>query len=60
MLHAFTQVTRDGTAKVQTWNSIRQEFKEKEIQLFKDRILTYKLSLSVAVGAMTLYVNLLR
>jgi len=54
MLHAFTQVTRDGTAKVQTWNSIRQEFKEKEIQLFKDRILTYKLSLSVAVGAMTL------
>jgi hypothetical protein len=54
MLHAFTQVTRDGTAKVRTWNSIRQEFKEKEIQLFKDRILTYKLSLSVAVGAMTL------
>jgi hypothetical protein len=54
MLHTYTHVMRDGTIKVRTWKGIKWAFKEKEIQLFRDTILTYKHSLSVALGAITL------
>lgn len=53
-LHTYTQATRGGTVKVRTWRGIKWAFKEKEIQLFRDTILTYKHSLSIAIGAMTL------
>ncbi|RSL89571.1 hypothetical protein CEP51_001115 [Fusarium floridanum] len=54
LLNSFTQTTRDGTVKVRTWKNIAWAFKDKEIQLFRDTVTTYKVSLDVAVNAMTL------
>ncbi|KAH6871642.1 hypothetical protein B0T10DRAFT_611191 [Thelonectria olida] len=53
-LHAYTLTTRDGRAKVRTWKNIAWAFKDREIQLFRDTLVTYKASLSMAVGVMTL------
>jgi hypothetical protein len=53
-LHTYTEIRRDGTRKVRTWKGIVWAFQEKEVQLFRDTILTYKHSLSIAIGAMTL------
>lgn len=54
LLNGFTHTTRDGTVKVRTWRNIAWAFKDKEIQLFRDTITTYKVSLDVAVSAMNL------
>jgi hypothetical protein len=53
-LHTYTQTTREGTVKVRLWKNIAWAFKDKEIQLFRDTIVTYKASLGIAIGAITL------
>ena len=53
-LNQYVATTRDGTVKVRTWKNIVWAFKEKEINLFRDTVLAYKASLSLAVGTMTL------
>jgi hypothetical protein len=53
-LHTYTQTTGDGSRKIRRWKNIAWAFREKETQLFKDTIVTYKASLSIAVGALTL------
>lgn len=53
-LNTYIHVTREGTLKVRIWKNIPWVFKEKEIQLFRDTVITYKASLSIAVAAMTL------
>jgi hypothetical protein len=53
-LHTYTQTTRDGSRKIRRWKNIAWAFREKETQLFKNTIVTYKASLSIAVGALTL------
>jgi hypothetical protein len=53
-LHTYTELRRDGTRKVRAWKGIVWTFREKEVQLFRDTILMYKNSSSVAIGAMTL------
>jgi len=52
-LNQYIVTTRDGTVKVRTWKNIVWAFKEKEINLFRDTVLAYKASLSLAVGTMT-------
>lgn len=53
-LQTYTQTSRDGTRRVRTWKKITWAFKDKEIQLFRDTILTYKASLNLAAHAATL------
>jgi hypothetical protein len=53
-LNQYVVTTRDGSTKVRTWKHITWAFKEKEIQLFRNTLLAYKSSLSIAIGAMTL------
>lgn len=53
-LNGFTQTTRDGKVKVRTWKNIAWAFKDKEIQLFRDTVTTYKMSLDMTVNVMTL------
>jgi hypothetical protein len=53
-LHTYTQTTRDGSRKIRRWKNIAWAFREKKTQRFKDSIVTYKASLSIAVGALTL------
>ncbi|KAJ4218071.1 hypothetical protein NW759_008666 [Fusarium solani] len=52
-LNGFTQTTRDGKVKVRTWKNIAWAFKDKEIQLFRDTVTTYKMSLDMTVNVMT-------
>jgi hypothetical protein len=54
-LHKYTTATRDGGTRVRTWKNLEWAFKDKEIQLFRDTLITYKASLDLAVGALTLY-----
>ncbi|KAH7127537.1 PAS domain-containing protein [Dactylonectria macrodidyma] len=54
-LQSYTQASSDGTRKVRTWKKIVWAFKDKEIQLFRDTILTYKASLNLAANAVTLF-----
>lgn len=54
-LHKSTTATRDGGTRVRTWKNLEWAFKDKEIQLFRDTLITYKASLDLAVGALTLY-----
>ncbi|KAL7769925.1 hypothetical protein ACKLNR_001309 [Fusarium oxysporum f. sp. zingiberi] len=54
LLQGFTQISRDGTVKVRVWKQMTWAFKDKEIQLFRDTITTYKVSLDMALNAMTL------
>jgi hypothetical protein len=53
-LHTYTQTIKDGSRKIRRLKNITWAFREKETQLFKDTIVTYKASLSIAVGALTL------
>ena len=53
-LNTYTLTTREGTRKIRSWKNVAWVLKEKEIQLFRDTIVTYKASLSLAVSAMTL------
>ncbi|KAI1051112.1 hypothetical protein LB506_010822 [Fusarium annulatum] len=53
LLQGFTQTSRDGTIQVRVWKQITWAFKDKEIQLFRDTIMTYKVSLDMALSAMT-------
>ncbi|KAH8706207.1 PAS domain-containing protein [Ilyonectria robusta] len=53
-LQTYTQTSRDGTRRVRIWKKITWAFKDKEIQLFRDTILTYKASLNLAAHAATL------
>jgi hypothetical protein len=53
-LHTYTQTTKDGSRKIRRLKNITWAFREKETQLFKDTIVTYKASLSITVGALTL------
>lgn len=53
-LRKNTVTTREGFERVAKWQSITWAFREKEIQLFRDTLVTYKASLSIAVGAITL------
>jgi hypothetical protein len=57
-LQSFTMTSRDGALRIRTWKSITWTFKEKEIQLFRDTILTYKSTLQLAIGALSLWVCL--
>ncbi|EXA51250.1 hypothetical protein FOVG_03714 [Fusarium oxysporum f. sp. pisi HDV247] len=54
LLQGFTQISRDGTIQVRVWKQMVWAFKDKEIQLFRDTITTYKVSLDMALSAMTL------
>ncbi|KAF5618710.1 White collar 1 [Fusarium sp. NRRL 52700] len=53
LLQGFTQTSRDGTIQVRVWKQMAWAFKDKEIQLFRDTITTYKISLDMALSAMT-------
>ncbi|KAF5718825.1 white-collar 1 [Fusarium mundagurra] len=53
LLQGFTQTSRDGTIQVRVWKQMVWAFKDKEIQLFRDTITTYKVSLDMALSAMT-------
>ncbi|EMT72715.1 hypothetical protein NOF04DRAFT_11818 [Fusarium oxysporum II5] len=53
LLQGFTQTSRDGTIQVRVWKQMAWAFKDKEIQLFRDTITTYKVSLDMALSAMT-------
>ncbi|KAK7576789.1 hypothetical protein V3481_015351 [Fusarium oxysporum f. sp. vasinfectum] len=53
LLQGFTQISRDGTIKVRVWKNMAWAFKDKEVQLFRDTITTYKVSLDMAVNAIT-------
>ncbi|WKT43673.1 PAC motif [Fusarium oxysporum f. sp. vasinfectum] len=55
LLQGFTQISRDGTIQVRVWKQMVWAFKDKEIQLFRDTITTYKVSLDMALSAMTLF-----
>jgi hypothetical protein len=54
LLQGFTQISRDGTVKVRVWKQMAWAFKDKEIQLFRDTITTYKVSLDMTLNVMTL------
>ncbi|SCO84275.1 uncharacterized protein FRV6_08402 [Fusarium oxysporum] len=54
LLQGFTQTSRDGTIQVRVWKQMAWAFKDKEIQLFRDTITTYKISLDIALSAITL------
>jgi hypothetical protein len=54
LLQGFTQSSRVGTIQVRVWKQVAWAFKDKEIQLFRDTITTYKVSLDMALSAMTL------
>ncbi|KAF5604281.1 GATA transcription factor [Fusarium subglutinans] len=53
LLQGFTQTSRNGTIQVRVWKQMAWAFKDKEIQLFRDTITTYKVSLDMALSAMT-------
>ncbi|KAG7436988.1 White collar 1 protein [Fusarium oxysporum f. sp. raphani] len=53
LLQGFTQTSRDGTIQVRVWKQMAWAFKDKEIQLFRNTITTYKVSLDMALSAMT-------
>ncbi|KAF5247371.1 hypothetical protein FANTH_6462 [Fusarium anthophilum] len=53
LLQGFTQTSRNGTIQVRVWKQMAWAFKDKEIQLFRDTITTYKASLDMALSAMT-------
>ncbi|KAL9571976.1 hypothetical protein ACKAV7_003965 [Fusarium commune] len=53
LLQGFIQTSRDGTIQVRVWKQMAWAFKDKEIQLFRDTITTYKISLDMALSAMT-------
>ncbi|CVK99156.1 uncharacterized protein FPRN_03753 [Fusarium proliferatum] len=53
LLHGFTQTARDGPIQIRVWKQMAWAFKDKEIQLFRDTITTYKVSLDMALSAMT-------
>ncbi|KAF5554106.1 zinc finger domain-containing protein [Fusarium phyllophilum] len=52
LLQGFTQTSRNGTLQVRVWKQMAWAFKDKEIQLFRDTITTYKVSLNMALSAM--------
>ncbi|KAF5533971.1 GATA transcription factor [Fusarium napiforme] len=52
LLQGFTRTSRDGTIQVRVWKQMAWAFKDKEIQLFRDTITTYKVSLNMALSAM--------
>ncbi|VTT73305.1 unnamed protein product [Fusarium fujikuroi] len=54
LLQGFTQTSRDGTIQVRIWKQMAWALKDKEIHLFRDTITTYKVSLDMALSAMTL------
>jgi hypothetical protein len=51
MLHNFTHVTRNTARRKRVWSNIVWVFKDKEVQLLRDTLITYKASLNLAVGA---------
>ncbi|KAF5604014.1 GATA transcription factor [Fusarium pseudocircinatum] len=53
LLQGFTHTSRNGTVQVRVWKQMAWAFKDKEIQLFRDTITTYKVSLDMALSAMT-------
>ncbi|KAI0378909.1 hypothetical protein F5Y04DRAFT_260634 [Hypomontagnella monticulosa] len=53
-LRSYTTTTREGKVKISMWKNITWAFKEKEIQLFRGTMTSYKASLDLAVGAITL------
>ncbi|KAF5989612.1 GATA transcription factor LreA [Fusarium bulbicola] len=53
LLQGFTQTSRNGTIQVRVWKQMAWAFRDKEIQLFRDTITTYKVSLDMALSAMT-------
>ncbi|KAF5599026.1 GATA transcription factor [Fusarium pseudoanthophilum] len=53
LLQGFTQTSTDGSIQVRVWKQMTWAFKDKEIQLFRDTITTYKVSLDMALSAMT-------
>ncbi|KAF5718531.1 White collar 1 [Fusarium globosum] len=53
LLQGFTQTSRDGTIQVRIWKQMAWALKDKEIQLFRDTVTTYKVSLDMALSAMT-------
>ncbi|KAH7210007.1 hypothetical protein DER44DRAFT_883876 [Fusarium oxysporum] len=53
LLQGFTQISRDGTVKIRVWKQMAWAFKDKVIELFRDTITTYKVSLNMALNAMT-------
>jgi hypothetical protein len=50
-LHNFTHITRNNTRRKRVWSNIVWAFKDKEVQLLQDTLITYKASLDLAVGA---------
>lgn len=54
MLNQYIITTKDGSKRVRTWKHVAWAFKDKEIQLFRNTLLAYKSSLTIAIGAMTL------
>ncbi|KAL5600583.1 hypothetical protein FOVSG1_008395 [Fusarium oxysporum f. sp. vasinfectum] len=50
LLQGFTQTSRDGIIQVRFWKQMVWAFKDKEIQLFRDTITTYKVSLDMALN----------
>ncbi|KAF4344544.1 GATA transcription factor [Fusarium beomiforme] len=55
LLQSFTEISRDGTVRVRVWKHVAWAFKDKEVQLFRDTITTYKVSLDMALNAITLF-----
>ncbi|KAF5642274.1 white collar 1 [Fusarium tjaetaba] len=53
LLQGFTETSRNGTIRIRVWRQMAWAFKDKEIQLFRDTITTYKVSLDMALSAMT-------
>ncbi|OAQ74411.1 GATA transcription factor LreA [Purpureocillium lilacinum] len=52
-LRRYTVTTRAGLEKFVAWKSIAWVLKDKEIQLLRDTLVTYKATLSIAVGTIT-------
>ncbi|PWI64509.1 hypothetical protein PCL_09590 [Purpureocillium lilacinum] len=52
-LRRYTVTARDGLEKFVAWKSIAWVLKDKEIQLLRDTLATYKATLSIAVGTIT-------
>jgi hypothetical protein len=53
-LHRYSHTTREGALKVRTWKQIPWAFKDTEIQRFRDTLLTYKASMSLAISVVNL------
>ncbi|KAK2693005.1 hypothetical protein QWA68_007117 [Fusarium oxysporum] len=53
LLQGFTQTSRDGIIQVRVWKQMTWALKDKEVQLLRDTVTTYKMSLNIALNAMT-------